>query len=131
MSTGAVFIDLSKAFDCLNHDLLLAKVDAYGFTKHALKHIQSYLRDQKQRVKINVSSNKWRNINQGVPQRSVLGPLLFNIYIDDLCIFVSSSMICNYAEVTAIYASDYKERKLSENWRTTLLFCLTGFGIIP
>ena len=68
MSTGAVFIDLSKALDCLNHDILLARLDAHGFTREALKHIQSYLRDRKEQVKINGSYSNWRNMNEGVLQ---------------------------------------------------------------
>ena len=112
MNTGAVFIDLSKAFDCLNHDLLIAKLDAYGFTRLALKYIKSYLRDRKQRVKMNGSYSEWRNINHGVPQGSVLGPLLFNIYINDLFISVSNSLICNYADDTTIYVSDYRNEEI-------------------
>ena len=112
MNTGAVFIDLSKAFDCLNHDLLIAKLDAYGFTRLALKYIKSYLRDGKQRVKMNGSYSEWRNINHGVPQGSVLGPLLFNIYINDLFISVSNSLICNYADDTTIYVSDYRNEEI-------------------
>ena len=112
MNTGAVFIDLSKAFDCLNHDLLIAKLDAYGFTRLALTYIRSYLRDRKQRVKMNGSYSEWRNINHGVPQGSVLGPLLFNIYINDLFISVSNSLICNYADDTTIYVSDYRNEEI-------------------
>ena len=67
-------MDLSKAFDTLNHDLLIAKLYAYGFGKNALKLIQSYLSDRWQRTKINTSYSTW----------SVLGPLLFNLYINDL-----------------------------------------------
>ena len=112
MNTGAVFLDLSKAFDCLNHDLLLAKLNAYGFDRQSLEHIQSYLRDRKQRVKINGSYSEWRDINHGVPQGSVLSPLLFNIFINDLFMFVSDSMICNYADDTTIYVSDYKNEEI-------------------
>ena len=78
---GAVLMDLSKAFDCLNHDLLLAKLNAYGFTKEALKTIQSYLKNRWQRVKIDNTFSDWFDLDLGVPQGSVLGPLLFNIYI--------------------------------------------------
>ena len=78
----ALLMDLLKAFDCLNHELLLAKL--YGFSRSTLKLIHSYLSNRRQRVKINGSFSTWKEINSGMPQGSVLGPLSFNIYINDL-----------------------------------------------
>ncbi len=101
---GAVFTDLSKAFDCLSHELLIAKLNAYGFSRSALLFVHSYLIDRRQRLKVNGSFSARRNTNLGVPQGSVLGPLLFNIYVNDLFLFLEETKVCNYADNTTMYA---------------------------
>ena len=97
-STGVVMTDLSKAFDCLIHDLLIAKLNAYGFDYNSLKLVNSYLSNRCQRVRVNCSYSFWNEIIYGVPQGSILGPLLFNIYLSDLFIFCKDSDITNYAD---------------------------------
>ena len=72
-TAGAILTDLSKAFDCLNHDLLLAKLAAYGFEKSALLFMQDYLKDRKQRTRVNGSFSLWLELKYGVPQGSILG----------------------------------------------------------
>ena len=68
---GALLTDLSKAFDCLDHELLIAKLNAYGFSLTASKLIYDYLSNRKQRTKINPSYNSWHEIIFGVPQGSI------------------------------------------------------------
>ena len=77
---GGVLMDPSEAFDTLNHELLIAKLHAYGFGKESLMSLLSYLSNHWQRSRINTSLSSWIELLQGVPQGSVLGPLLFNIY---------------------------------------------------
>ena len=75
---------LIKGFDYIDHELLIAKLYAYGFDKNSLYLINSYLKGRKQRTKINSSYSAFADILFGVPQGSILGPLLFKIYICDL-----------------------------------------------
>ena len=77
----AVLMGFFKAFDTLNHDLFIAKLHAYCFSEESLQFIKSYLTNRWQRTKINVSFSNWTELLLGVPQGSVLGPLLFNMYI--------------------------------------------------
>ena len=86
-SFGALMTDLSKAFVYLSHELLIAKLDAYGFDNNSLKLIFNYLSNRKQRVKINESFSSWEEILYEVPQGSILGPLLFNIFICDVLFY--------------------------------------------
>ena len=108
---GAILMDLSKAFDTLNHELLIAKLNAYGFSHSSLRLLYSYLTDRWQRTKINYTYSSWTEIIQGVPQGSILGPLLFNIYLNDLFYLDIDSHLCNYDDDNTLYQCD---KNLSE-----------------
>ena len=88
-ASAALLTDLSNAFDCLRHDLLIAKLHAYGIRKGSLNLLFSYLKNRKQKVRLNNFYSEWIGILFGVPQRSILHLLLFNIF---LCNRFSSSM---------------------------------------
>ena len=101
---GALFTDLSKAFDCLVLDFLIAKLEAYNFTYESLKLLNSYLNDRKHRAKINSSYSLFLDLLIGVPQGSILGPLLFNIYISDLSLFLDDANVTSCTDDIKPYA---------------------------
>ena len=104
--SGVVLMDLSKRFDTLNHALMIAKLHAYGFDRSSLNLIHSYFTQRWHRNKINTPFSMWKQLLTGVPQGSILGPLLFNIYINDLFFILDKTETCNYADDTCLYACD-------------------------
>ena len=95
--------DLSKAFDTINHELLIAKLYTYDFSTDAFEALLSYLQDRWQRVKINTTFTSWTQLFQGVPEESVFDPKLFNVYINDIFFALKGIDICNFADYITPY----------------------------
>ena len=103
--TLGVFLDFSKAFDCLNHEILFQKLEFYGVRDVALEWFKSYLNDRKQYVVFNKTESEYMNISCGVPQGSILGPLLFLLYVNDIVNVSDILLLLLYADDTNAFLS--------------------------
>ena len=111
--TLGVFLDLSKAFDTIDHDILLYKLEKYGIRGHSNQWFKSYLSSRSQQVKYNDVRSKALPVRCGVPQGSVLGPLLFIIYTNDIHRSLSESCCILFADDTTVYMTDKDQGKLA------------------
>ena len=124
---GALLTDLSKAFDCLPHDLLLAKLHAYRLDSKSLKLLSNYLSNRKQRVRIGNVYSSWHDILAGVPEGSILGPLLFNIFLSDLFLFLNDVDIANYADDNTPYSCQKDCKIVTNSLENSSVKLLTWF----
>ena len=99
-------MDLSKAFDCLPHDILLSKLAAYGLSSQSVKLLENYLTGRKQQIKLQGVVSAWQILQNGVPQGSIMGTLLFNIFINDIFYFIEHGTLYNYADDNTLSYAD-------------------------
>ena len=126
---GTILRDLSKAYDCLLYDLIKAKLEANGlgtFSRSLLKH---YSANRKQRIKVGPSYSDWLEIISGIPQGSILGLLLFNIFINDIFFEIKKSNICNFADDNTLYFCSQDLQSVIENLIYDVKGILTWFKI--
>ena len=109
-----VFMDLSKSFDPVSHDLLIAKLAAYSVEENLLMYIYSYLSNRKQCVRINNVRSRFQNVISGVPQGSIVGPTLFNCFFNYLFYFIDKASVQNFADDNSLcsFESNIKNLKL-------------------
>ena len=121
MYTGIILIDLRKAFDTVNHTILLQKLKAHGCSLNSIKWFRSYLSNRQQSVQIKNELSETSSITIGVPQGSILGPLLFTVFINDLPNAVSNGRIDMYADDTTLSVCSTKideiEAKLTDDMK--------------
>jgi hypothetical protein len=112
---AAIIMDLSKPFDCLPHNLLMLKLEDYGLSENSLKLLKSYLENRRQRIKIGNNYSEWDTLIKWVPRGSILGPVLFNVFITDIFHFVQDSSIYNYADDNTLSYSDTNINTVAES----------------
>ena len=117
----AVFMDLSNFFDTINHDFLIGKLEPYEFSNNVLILMLSYLKNRSQRVSINSSFSTWEDIIAGAPQGSILWPLLFNIFLNDIFYFENRAFLSNYTDGNVLYAFGSNLKEVKQNLVQDLL----------
>jgi hypothetical protein len=105
-TSSAMFVDTSKAFDSVSHERLLLKLKLLGVEGTELSWFESYLTGRLQTVRVGTTTSPFLQLKSGVPQGSILGPLLFLVYINDLPSAIGSAMVNLYADDTVVYGSD-------------------------
>ena len=118
---------MPKAYDCLSNDLLIAKLKAYGLDVGSLNFLLDYLSLRKHRTKVGFSYSKWSEISRGISQGSILGPLLFNILINDILFFVEKSEICYFADDNTVYSCGKDLAKIKQGLICTMKNILKWF----
>ena len=103
--TGALLMGSSEEFDCIPHDLLIAKLHAYGLNCDTVTFLNSYSNNRKQNVRINNIFSALQYILSAVPQGSILGPILFNIFLNDLFLCIKKSNLDNFSNDNTIFAT--------------------------
>ena len=107
-------MDLSKAYDCLPHDLLIAKLGEYGLDRSSLRLLMDYLNSRKQRTKVGSPYSNWSDIKREIPQGSILGPFIFNIF-NDLFFVIEKSDTCHFADDNTLYSCGANLKTVLEN----------------
>ena len=105
-TVGTLLIDLSKAYNCVNHELIIAKLQTYRVGENSLRLIQNYLFQKQQRVKVGSSLGEWLEIILGLPQESILGLILFSAFINDLLLLIKETDFCSFADDTTLNACE-------------------------
>ena len=124
---GTRLMDLSKAFDCPPHALIIAKLHAHGLDHDSLRLIRSYLSNRYQRIKLDSVFSSWMQTIIGVPQDSILGSLLFNIFLIDLLVINLKSIVCNFANDNTFYYCGKTTENVIKNLQSDLKVVLKGF----
>ena len=112
---GTMLMDLSKAYDCLPHDLLIVKLWAYGLDRSGRRLLMDYLNSRKQQTKVGSPYRKWSEIKLGIPQGPILGHSLFNIFTKELFFVIEKFDVCNFAEDNTLYSCGANSKTVLKN----------------
>ena len=124
-----VLMVVSKACDCSPHDLLIAKLEAYGLQNGSFNLLLDYLSFRKERTKVGSAYSKWSKIRRGIPQGSILDPLLFSIFINDIFMIIEQSDICNFADDNTLYSCGKRLTEIKENFVSDTKSILSWFRL--